>query len=390
MDNVTNIDPQNQVLDIPNNLQARVTFINKERMIVNNLCGLSRKIGDVPDPKTVKPEAKSWLLRLELFTRWLESNVEISPALKERTKIDQALQLMFDKPEFHFAETTRERARSLYERWEGQNWGKGEVVEDSSDDDDNDAASGSKRRKSSTSGPTTKSNSRTELVAATVRPPPAHHPVFGTEGIMHGVALKITAHRKSYVLDSRYPKRDAKAYGNNGLQVGDWWPLQLLALFHGAHGARIGGIAGNSETGAYSVVTAGGPYEDLDQDRGDVLFYSGSGSHDNTDPKKPFPSTAATLTLKASLRLGKPVRVLRAAGLGSSKSHAATLRPTVGIRYDGLYRVVAMQLKTNTGGGLYEQFKLERLDGQPPLSTFVKSRPTAREVRDFDQREDGY
>lgn len=40
--------------------------------------------------------------------------------------------------------------------------------------------------------------------------------------------------------------------------------------------------------------------------------------------------------------------------------------------------------------GLYEQFKLERLDGQLPLSDFVKARPTACEVRDFDRREDGY
>lgn len=107
--------------------------------------------------------------------------------------------------------------------------------------------------------------------------------------------------------------------------------MQLLALFNGAHGARMGGIAGNAETGAYSVVTAGGPYEELDQDKGDILIYSGSRSHDNTDPKKPFPSSAATLALKASQRLGRPVRVLRAAGFGSSRSNAATLRPTVGV-----------------------------------------------------------
>lgn len=390
MNNEAMIDPQNQVLDIANNLEARVAFINKERMIVNNLCQISRKAGGVPDG-TIEP-AKTLLLRLQLFMQWLETNVEMSPALKARTKIDQALQLMYSNPQFHFQETTRNRARALYERWEAQNWGKGEVIEESSDEDANtvasdDNAGGSKRRKSST-GATAKSNPIAELTATTVRPPPPHHPIFGTEGIMHGVALKVGPRRKDYILDSRYPKRDAKVFGHNGLQVGDWWPMQLLALFNGAHGARMGGIAGNAETGAYSVVTSGGQYEDLDQDKGDILYYSGSRSHDNTDPKKPFPSSNATLALKASLRLGKPVRVLRAAGFGSSKS--THLRPTAGIRYDGLYRVVAMQLKTNTSGGLYEQFKLERLEGQPPLSSFVKSRPTAREVRDFDKREDGY
>jgi hypothetical protein len=213
--------------------------------------------------------------------------------------------------------------------------------------DANDAASGSKRCKSSTSNPVR------ELATTIVRPPPRHYPIFGIDGIMHGVALKIGARRKDYILDSHYPKREAKVYSHNGLQVGDWWPMQLLALFHGAHGARMGRIAGNAETGAYSVVTAGGPYEDLDQDKGDVLRAAGFGS-------------------------------------GSSKSSAATLRPTVGIRYDGLYRMVAMQFKTNMSGGLYEQFKLERLDGQLALSSFVKSRPNAREVRDFDRREDGY
>lgn len=394
LDSDATIDLQNQVLDIPNNLEARVDFINKERMTVNKLCLASKKAGNVPD-STIEP-AKTWLLRLELFMRWLETNVEISPALNERTRIGEALVLMFDKPDFHFQGTTRERARSLYERWQAQNWGKGEVIEDSSDDNanaatnDDNAASGSKRRKSSTTDAVAKRNPVRELAATTIRPPPPNHPIFGTQGIMHGVALKLGPRRKDYILDSRYPKRDAKVFGHNGLTVGDWWPMQLLALFNGAHGARMGGIAGNAETGAYSVVTAGGPYEDLDQDQGDILYYSGSRSHDNTDPKEPFPSSAATLALKSSLRLGKPVRVLRAAGSGSGKGSGANLRPTVGIRYDGLYRVVAMQLKTNTSGGLYEQFKLERLEGQPPLSSIVKSRPTAREVRDFDKREDGY
>jgi hypothetical protein len=390
-DNEATVDPHNQIVHVPNNLEERVKFINTEKKTVAKLC-VASKTG-VLDPNTALTEAKAWLLRLELFMQWLETSVEMTPTLKKRTQIDTALQLIFDNPKFHFKETTRERARLLYERWQAQNWGKGEVVDESSEDDtatsEDNAAGSSKRRKSSTDGGTAKGIPVSKL-GTTVRPPPANYPIFGVEGIMHGVALKIGAHRKDYILDSRYQKRDAKVYGHNGLQVGDWWPVQLLALFNGAHGARMGGIAGNAETGAYSVVTAGGPYEELDQDKGDVLFYSGSRSHDNTDPKKPFPSSNATMALKASERLGKPVRVLRAAGFSSSKSGGATLRPTVGIRYDGLYRVVGTQLKTNANGGLYEQFKLERLAGQRPLSDFIKSRPTAKEVRDFDRREDGY
>jgi hypothetical protein len=330
------------------------------------------------------------LPRLESFLQWLETSVEITPCLKERSKVATCLKLMFNIPRFHFEERTKDRARQLYERLEAQNWGKGEVIEE--DDEGSvtsgdDGAGNSKRRRSS-SDATPRRDSGADITVTTIRAPRASHPIFGESGIMHGVVLKITNGRKSYILDSRYPKRDAKVFGHNNLEVGQWWPMQILALFHGAHGARMGGIAGNSETGAYSVVTVGGPYEELDQDRGNVLYYSGSSSHFNTDPKQPSPSSNATNALKASMRMQKPVRVLRAAGGGGSKSRSSW-RPTVGIRYDGLYRVVAMQLKINTSGGLYEQFKLERLGDQPALKN-DKSRPTPAEVRDFYKREEGY
>jgi hypothetical protein len=96
--------------------------------------------------------------------------------------------------------------------------------------------------------------------------------------------------------------------------------MQIVALFRGAHGSKIGGISGNAATGAYSVVTSGGAYEELDEDRGNTLYYSGSRSHDNTDPKKPFPSSPGTLALKASQRTHNPVRVLRAAGVDKTQN----------------------------------------------------------------------
>lgn len=387
------IDQKEQILDIPNSLETRIRFIVQERTkAIQMLCVQSAKARGVPDA-TTEP-TKSLLPRLELFMRWLETNVEITPALKDRSKIDQALQLMYANDKFRFEERIRERARQLYKKWEAQSWGQGEVMDDTSDDDDSDVASDDNnspvdqnKRETSTASTTARRDSALEITPTTLRSPHANHPIFGINGIMHGVVQKVSSRRKDYILDSRYPKRDAKVFGHNGLTIGDWWPMQLLALFHGAHGARMGGIAGNAQTGAYSVVTAGGPYEDLDQDKGDVLFYSGSRSHDNEDPKKPFPSSNATLALKASLTLGKPVRVLRAAGIAKGKN---TLRPTVGIRYDGLYRVVIMKLNTNTKGGLYEQFRLERLDGQPALGLIAKSRPSASEVRDYYKREDGY
>jgi len=243
---------------------------------------------------------------------------------------------MFRRPEFHFEGRTRERAQQLYERWEAQNWGKGEVVEESTDDEtltggSDETTPDAKRRRSSSGA----QGSGTMIVPTKIRAPPASHSIFGEHGIMHGVVLKTSSRRKDYILDSRYQKRDAKVFGHNGLDVGQWWPMQIVALFNGAHGSKIAGISGNAETGAYSVVTSGGAYEELDEDRGDTMYYSGPRSHVNTDPKKPFPSTNATNALKTSQRTGRPVRVLRAAGAGGSKS-GSKWRPTVGIRYDGL------------------------------------------------------
>lgn len=384
------LDSNNEVLDIPNNLETRINFISQQRFLVaQRLCQESRKVKGLPD-SAIEP-TKTLLPRLEVFMRWLETDVEITPALKTRSRIDEGLQLIFNNPQFHFEESTRERARQLYARWEGQNWGKGEIVEESTEDEDDstsrdDETPDPKKSRPSSSTPARR-DSKADIVPTTIRAPPPNHQIFGKNGIMHGVVLKINPSRRDYILDSRYQKRDAKVYGDNGLEPGDWWPLQIVALFHGAHGSKIGGISGNSETGAYSVVTSGGQYEDLDQDHGNVLYYSGSGSHDNTDPKKPSPSTNATLALQASLRTGRPVRVLRAAGTGVSKSQKSW-RPIVGIRYDGRYRVVATQLRTNLKGGLYEQFKLERMGDQPALDS--KSRPTPGEIKDFDRRDQEY
>ena len=68
------------------------------------------------------------------------------------------------------------------------------------------------------------------------------------------------------------------------------YPLQIVALARGAHGARIAGIAGDTTLGAYSIVASSrGAYEGLDRDEGDRLFYSGSRSHENEDPDRPAP-----------------------------------------------------------------------------------------------------
>jgi hypothetical protein len=216
------IDPQNEIIDIPNNLEVRIKFIDQETLrVVQKLCLESRKAKGIPD--SASEPTKSLLPRLDAFLRWLETSVEITPALKQRSKIASGLELMFRKPEFHFEIRTRERAQQLYERWEAQNWGKGEVVEESTDDEDLTGSSiettpDAKRRRSSTTAQT----SGTMIIPATIRAPPKDHPIFGEDGIMYGVVLKMSSRRKDYVLNSRYTKTDAKVFGHNGLDVGQW------------------------------------------------------------------------------------------------------------------------------------------------------------------------
>jgi hypothetical protein len=209
----------------------------------------------------------------------------------------------------------------------------------------------------------------------------------GLEGIMHGVAYKVRfledgSHRRTLVYDERYrsTRKSPKVIGHNDIAPGTWYPYQLVACFRGAHGHHQAGIFGTKASGAYSIIVTG-KYESLglDEDKGEYLYYSDSERNDN--PKKPVDSGPQALALHTSLKNGNPVRVLRAS---TGKSNYA---PRLGIRYDGLYRVVALSNPKNAKGGLYEQFHLERLGGQ---GAFDIRRPDAREMSDAKRIADGY
>lgn len=368
--------PREGVLDVP---KDRVGYIKQEQLrSIQKLCQRSMKIGRIPtadDGKDVEPA----LVRLDQFLRWLSTNIDITPELKAATKIDQALRLIFADPRFFFEESVKTRAEELYNRWESQNWGRGELEAEASSDSD-----------TGTNAPSNPGEHRTNsanaanrvILGSIIRPPPANHAIFGVNGIMHGTVQKKTGNRKDFILDNHYQKRDAKVFGHNNLTPGDWRPMQLVTLFNGAHGVKQGGISGNSETGAYSIVISG-QYHDLDQDNGEVVYYSGLQSHENEDPNRPGDSSRATQALRASLRSGRPVRVLRAS---KGKSRWA---PMEGYRYDGLYRVVSEDTPLNKKGGMYERFKLVRQSNQPDLEG-LRARPTPREVEDMRYIHAGY
>lgn len=196
---------------------------------------------------------------------------------------------------------------------------------------------------------------------------------------MHCLALK-PGNKITYIIDPRYGhrKRYPKVFGHNGIEPGMWWPYQMLAHFWGAHGSPMSGITGDPKQGAFSIVISGSSsYSSMDQDFGDQLYYSADNSQDNANPNRILYTSSRTESLHASLKTGRPVRVLRSSG--GKKAYT----PKAGIRYDGLYRVSAVREVTNKLGGLYAQFELIRLPGQRSLDEINRTVPSKQQQADF-------
>ncbi|KAK4953795.1 hypothetical protein LTR10_008399 [Elasticomyces elasticus] len=364
--------------------EASINFIVRIRQqAVQRLALESRKQGGVP---AVTPATQAWSDQVEDLLSWLEKDAQMTPELKGSSKIDDALVLMFRNPEFRFPAALKEWAKVLHERFESEGWGAPITVKTESSDEDGDSngdeimSDDPAFSRSSLPRPRRERQHSTldSLTASkVVKLPPADHPIWGTHGIMHGVARTITIKRdgrKRYWTksDPRYlsEKRNANVHGHNGIEIGAWFPRQLVAILRGAHGELQGGISGSGESGAYSVVSSGA-YDRTDRDRGEIIYYSAAKSDENDDPREPVQRSAALATSYVNQR---PVRVLRSKG-------TSRFSPKCGLRYDGLYRVTDIQHPTNARGGMFEQFELTRLDGQMPFERALL-RPNSREVRD--------
>ncbi|KAK3377199.1 PUA-like domain-containing protein [Lasiosphaeria ovina] len=325
---------------------------------------------------------------VEAFLWWLDNEVEVHPGLRSpRGPVDQILGLL-EKSNFIPKHITK-WAGEILTRFEEDNWGAevGQVSDSEIVMGEQEQAPELPRR--APAGPSSVPMARvaSDSGTANVPIPPVNHPIWGERGIMHGLCMK-RGKTKSYSLNPNYidKKADAKVFGHNNLTPGDWWPMQKAALFHGAHGAPISGISGTPELGAYSIVTSGRSttYGDMDEDHGDVLYYSGDQSTDNVNPTRVIMTSKRTQSLEKSMQTGRPVRVLRSSG-GSSLFH-----PSVGIRYDGLYRVTERLQKFNKKGGMYYQFKLIRDPGQTPLKEICKNSPSKQQRLDEAKIRDGY
>jgi hypothetical protein len=189
-----------------------------------------------------------------------------------------------------------------------------------------------------------------------------------TASAMRGIIVTCgNAGQRSYILD-KHAQRPFNVFGHNNLKVGQWWPLQICALRDGAHGARMGGISGRKDDGAYSVVISGGgsnTYED--RDLGDTVWYTGSGGHGADQPV-----TNVNQALMTSCNTRRPVRVIRTAKADSD------FAPSSGLRYDGLYDVVHYEQRPNRDGNLVWKFKLQRRSHQDSIRRDV---PTEVDLR---------
>ncbi|KAJ7076064.1 PUA-like domain-containing protein [Mycena belliarum] len=145
----------------------------------------------------------------------------------------------------------------------------------------------------------------------------------------------------------------------------------------GVHGHKEAGIFGtSSDGGAFSIVLNQG-YED-DDDRGDVIIYTGEGKGKPAEGMAPRPGqntqqgpqnmkSSGNAALKTNVHRNNPVRVIR--GNNGNVKYS----PVQGYRYDGLYYVKEAYMEEGKAGFKMCKFRLERCDDftQDPLPLHI-------------------
>ena len=149
-----------------------------------------------------------------------------------------------------------------------------------------------------------------------------------------------------------------------GLEVGALFADRVALSLAGVHRPRRAGICGRAKEGAESIILNCAFVDD--EDRGDVVLYTGSGArHPRTGRQIGDQTlTRSNLALAESARRRLPVRVSR--GVGARVWDP----PLEGYRYDGLYTVEDYYPDTGDDGYRIWRFRLEAVEGE--------SRPSSR------------
>ncbi|CAA9966891.1 YDG-SRA multi-domain protein [Pyrenophora teres f. maculata] len=199
------------------------------------------------------------------------------------------------------------------------------------------------------------------------------------QNLLRGIETYNADNRTTDRISPAYRKQfpnSAKYYGAGDLVQGQWWPTQLCTVRDGAHGTPQGGIFGEKDHGAYSIVLSGG-HSTTDSDSGTTIEYSGTEG-------KNFCPTDATNFLIHSNKIKNPVRVLRSSQLPKKNPY----RPDKGLRYDGLYIVTGVVVTDQMTA--MHRFTLERCEGQGEIRYKGKGkRPTVWEVSAYEKLKAG-
>ena len=231
------------------NQEVKPEAVAKERKdVIQTLALKSKKNPGLENPSL---EETSLLSRLDLLLTRLEDEVHMTPEFKQKTLIDEGLKVIFDKPDqFKFPPQYVDRARALYQKWESESWGAPVAIEDDDADESGGDVQVNEMRVNSPKKRQRLQSSNGD--SSYLRLPRPDHPIWGRQGIMHGICQAISINgRRSPQLDPRYDneKRPANVLGHNGLTVGAWFPLQLVALFKGAHGSAQAVSSPRDESG---------------------------------------------------------------------------------------------------------------------------------------------
>lgn len=140
-----------------------------------------------------------------------------------------------------------------------------------------------------------------------------------------------------------------------GTSIGDTFASYADLNKSRIHIQSQAGISGSQDEGADSIIISGG-YED-DQDYWDTIVYTGQGGQNPSgkhisDQKL----TRGNLALVKNELEGLPVRVIR------GKDRQNPYAPTIGYRYDGLYRVDSHWSETGKSGFLVWRYRLVKFE----------------------------
>lgn len=142
---------------------------------------------------------------------------------------------MVASPETKFEQKYRELADHIINKFASQNWGVPKEVEKKS-------ASNTKHKKRKAEEseeeeiPAAKKTKCAQVDKSKLKRAPKDHPIYGESGIMRGILWYRAKNGSQTCLDEKYPVKNARVFGHNGLDVGAWFPRQMAAMRDGAHG----------------------------------------------------------------------------------------------------------------------------------------------------------